>query len=838
MQRLRKYSGYWMERVDYLESAIGDSADKHARELENLKTVHSRLQTESKAKELSVCFQRMRAVTPSCQEAHHANVVERLTTLEKTIGESADKHAQELAAAHGKIASMHTRLSTCEATGSTIDGLKKAHASLVADKSARDAHHASFAERLDYLERTFGDSADMHAKQLKAAHDKIEKIHARVANCEETGSAVADLHKSHQQVSQDHRDKLSTLHSSVSERLSYLEGLIGESAELHARELEALKSSHSRIASEAKARDAHHATVSERLDYIEKLLGDSADKHAREIKAAHSKIEQVHQRVSGTQQEDAIRALLNSEKEARQKHVATVEERLERLEAAMGDTHNRHSLEIESTKAAHQRLSKEQKLRDDKHASFAERLEYLEGKIGDSFDQHERELKAANAKLEQVHNRLAQCEKHGASISELHRSHSTSSQEHKAVLAAHSASLGERLDFLEKSLGQSAEKHAKEVDALKASHSKIATETKVRDAHHATVSERLDYIERMVGDSADKHAKELAAAHEKIKDMHKRVVDCEARGTHVDSVRKAHDKMASEQAAHASNHATLRERVDFLEKKVGDSAEHHKKELQASRQAQEQLHARFNEERQLREQVQEQFRSEKAARERHHLHIQDLIGREKDAREKIHEHHQELLGRERSANEVRHKDVNEAMQKERAIREQAHTLLHDLVHKEKAARTAIEEVLAQEKGERTKHLVHLDEKVDSLQKSMSIFDSLMRKEIDERTKEYRRLWDAIDTHTHDLSTQVISEPGGFSAEPAVGASALDSNMYQRYMASGPAPSVGTTAVSQAWVPSVQPFPYQEPVAPSAPSTSTVCMPPSVPPVQTWGIHGK
>ena len=225
---------------------------------------------------------------------------------------------------------------------------------------------------------------------------------------------------------------------------------------------------------------------------------------------------------------DAIRALLNSEKEARQKHVATVEERLERLEAAMGDTHNRHSLEIESTKAAHQRLSKEQKLRDDKHASFAERLEYLEGKIGDSFDQHERELKAANAKLEQVHNRLAQCEKHGASISELHRSHSTSSQEHKAVLAAHSASLGERLDFLEKSLGQSAEKHAKEVDALKASHSKIATETKVRDAHHATVSERLDYIERMVGDSADKHAKELAAAHEKIKDMHKRVVDCEA----------------------------------------------------------------------------------------------------------------------------------------------------------------------------------------------------------------------------------------------------------------------------------------------------------------------
>ena len=227
-----------------------------------------------------------------------------------------------------------------------------------------------------------------------------------------------------------------------------------------------------------------------------------------------------------------LRTLLHAEKEARQKHVTTLEERLKWLETAMGETHSKHSLEIEAAKAAHQRLSKEQKMRDDKHASVAERLEYVETKIGDSFDQHERELKAAHAKLEQVHTRLAQCEKHGATISEIHRSHSTSAQEHKAALASHSASLGERLDFLEKSLGQSAEKHAKEVDALKASHSRIATETKVRDAHHATVSERLDYIEKMIGDSADKHAKELAAAHEKIKDMNKRMVDCEALSCH------------------------------------------------------------------------------------------------------------------------------------------------------------------------------------------------------------------------------------------------------------------------------------------------------------------
>merc|ERR1712096_35936 len=32
--------------------------------------------------------------------------------------------------------------------------------------------------------------------------------------------------------------------------------------------------------------------------------------------------------------------------------------------------------------------------------------------------------------------------------------------------------------------------------------------------------------------------------------------------------------------------------------------------------------------------------------------------------------------------------------------------------------------------------------------------------MEERTKENRRIWDAIDNHTHDLSTQVIAVPEG------------------------------------------------------------------------------
>eukprot|EP00437_Effrenium_voratum_P048577 CAMPEP_0181520418 /NCGR_PEP_ID=MMETSP1110-20121109/66298_1 /TAXON_ID=174948 /ORGANISM="Symbiodinium sp., Strain CCMP421" /LENGTH=1322 /DNA_ID=CAMNT_0023650903 /DNA_START=50 /DNA_END=4018 /DNA_ORIENTATION=+ len=905
------------ERVDYLESALGDSSDKHARELEGLKAAHSRLQTESKAK-----------------DAHHSSVGERLGYLERLIGDSADKHAKELAAAHDKIAQMHSRLAVCEASGPTLDNLKKSHASLAAEKSTQDAHHATLAERVEFLERSFGDSANNHAKQIKAAHDKLEHMHARVSNCEKAGSTLADLHKSHHSVAQDHQEKLQTLHASVNERLVYLERLMGESADKHGRELEALKASHSRMSTETKARDAHHATVSERLDYIEKTLGDSADKHEQELKAAHSKIDQVHHRVSSNLHEETMRALLQGEKEARQKHVSTMEERLERLERMMGETHDKHWREIEATKLAHQRLSKEQKGRDEKHATIAERLDYLESKVGDSFEQHAREIKATQNKLEHMHNRVSECEKHGSTVSELHRSHHTSIQEQRAALSSHHASLAERLDFLEKSVGQSADQHAREVEALKSAHSRMSTETKARDAHHSTMAERLEYIEKMMGDSADKHAKELATAHDKINSMHKRLADCEARGSHMDTVKKSHEKLVNDQAARDSHHATLNERVNYLEKMFGDSADHHKKELQAARQAQEQLHSQFHEEKQLRQQahahlegklsydregrihhatveerlqkletvtgehhevlsqvrdqlrseatartqqcnsisdqigterrlresleqnvqghlaterkareaqenmVKEQFNNEKAARDRFLAHIQELIAREKEARDKQHDHHQELLGRERSANEGRHRDVHEVIQKERSAREQHHSLLHDIVHKEKAARGAIEELLAQEKAERHKHHASTEERVDSVQKTLAIFDSLMRKEIEERTKEYRRLWDAIDTHTHDLSTQVIGEPGGYAPEVPV----MDAAPYRRYPSTSLNPVNPLTApASQSWTSGLQPVVYQqEPAAVVTPSVT----PPTVvrqfsPMVQVpWGVQAK
>lgn len=168
-------------------------------------------------------------------------------------------------------------------------------------------------------------------------------------------------------------------------------------------------------------------------------------------------------------------------------------------------------------------------------------------------------------------------------------------------------------------------------------------------------------------------------------------------------------------------------------------------------------------------------------------------------------------------------------------------MLHDIVHKEKAARGAIEELLAQEKAERSKHHSSFEERVDSVQKTLGIFDSLLRKEIEERSKEYRRLWDAIDTHTHDLSTQVIGEASGYAPEITVS----DPAGYRRYPAISTSASLAQPAMpATTWTPTVQPLQpvYQEPVVTSlTPQTPAVRQfQPMVPvqPAASWGMQGK
>merc|ERR1712110_606826 len=90
--------------------------------------------------------------------------------------------------------------------------------------------------------------------------------------------------------------------------------------------------------------------------------------------------------------------------------------------------------------------------------------------------------------------------------------------------------------------------HAKEVEGVKGAHAK-----------HASLGERVDYIEKLCGDSADKHADELAA----LKAAHSKHADELAKHA------KAHSGHANDKDALESFHGTLKERVDYLEGLLG-----------------------------------------------------------------------------------------------------------------------------------------------------------------------------------------------------------------------------------------------------------------------------
>ena len=129
--------------------------------------------------------------------------------------------------------------------------------------------------------------------------------------------------------------------------------------------------------------------------------------------------------------------------------------------------------------------------------------------------------------------------------------HGTSDQQH--------ASMQQRVDYLEKMMGDSADKHAahvKQLEELRRSHDDIRKKHGTSDQQHATVQQRVDYLETMMGDSADKHAT-------RVKQLE------ELRRSHDE----AHGRHANVAQALKEKHASVEERLKFLEQAIGDSAD-------------------------------------------------------------------------------------------------------------------------------------------------------------------------------------------------------------------------------------------------------------------------
>ena len=261
-----------------------------------------------------------------------------------------------------------------------MKSIKDFHADLRNRHGASDQHHASMQQRVDYLEKMMGDSADKHA--------------AHVKQLEELRRSHDDMRNRHGASDQNH--------ASVQQRVDFLEKLMGDSADKHAahvKQLEELRRSHDDIRKKHGANDQQHASVQQRVDYLEKMMGDSADKHAAHVKQ--------------------LEELRRSHDDIRKKHGAndqqhaSVQQRVDYLEKMMGDSADKHAAHVKQLELrrshddSHGRHANVAQALKDKHASVEERLKFLEQAIGDSADRHSQELKQTKTQLEALHGKLS-----------------------------------------------------------------------------------------------------------------------------------------------------------------------------------------------------------------------------------------------------------------------------------------------------------------------------------------------------------------------------------------------------------------------------------------------
>jgi chromosome segregation ATPase len=434
-----------LERLDYLEKLIGDNADKHEQAVAK---AHEKL--DAHQQDIAEAHGKLM----EAHTGHHASTLERLDYLEQLIGDNADKHEQAVAKAHEKL-DAHQQ------------DIAEAHGKLT---EAHTGHHASALERLDYLEQLIGDNADKHVQEVAKALEKLHEHHQDLAKAHEkldererhSGMLEQTLQDLGQQLGDTKSLDLKALHSRIDElHLSHR-----QTAELHAELEERVHGKQ-----DAEAMHEHHATLTERMDYLESLIGDNADKHFEELEARHakvfekldahngihgdlhSKVEYLEKLISdastthGDKHAEAMRqiqeveASLSGHREVHGEHSATIQERIEYIEKIIGesaDTHNQHKEHIEEKLGERERHI----------ITLEDRLQYLEQQVGSSAmslsDSHEL-LKNITQELDE---------------------HKKNSRKEADERNDNHVTLEQRVEFLESKVCDATGKYAKEMDFL------------------------------------------------------------------------------------------------------------------------------------------------------------------------------------------------------------------------------------------------------------------------------------------------------------------------------------------------------------------------------------
>mmetsp|Transcript_56625 Transcript_56625/g.160739 ORF Transcript_56625/g.160739 Transcript_56625/m.160739 type:complete len:1158 (-) Transcript_56625:394-3867(-) len=646
---LEVHDSSMQERLDHVERFLSDWATQQKRELEA-----SRSKVEEVQQQVTACvsqgdgLQSLEKVFRDRADGHttelkagqaarsrdfagpegtsasstqQAALAERLSFVEALLGESVEKHADGLSAAHEKLDQLHSRLMACERQVPSIGELRRAQAGVASELMAFGPKHGQLQGRMERLEELLGEAAARHAAELSAIRSRqaqefreVKAHDARRATIEDRLSRIEqdlgilggklDVEPIGPSRAREGGPELKvqaslggnfrkTVDSALSERVRLLEVAFSRASSACDKDLTGMQHLRDRLAAcdqlDTPVSDMGHGcarltkdgdALAERFENFSRACHEVQERHASELdelRAAHAK---------HTADLAAVGASSGQH--------STLVERLSRAEKLCGEAADRQAERMAATDARYEQQLQGRLLASERSCSqlgetikalqtgLTDRVVGLETRLGEFAGKQHGGLEAANTKLEQMNGRLAECERLTASLSKVERAHAAVS-DREASLDTNHVSLNARITSIDKRLEEFVDGQTGELETLRGAHARHA---KTLESLHASgITERLSYMEKLVGDSLEKHAEKLMAAVIKLDKHHIRLSSCERDCSALNELKKSLASMAGDAALLDKRHASLEGRVDEFERAFGGSAEKLTAELESLRAA-------------------------------------------------------------------------------------------------------------------------------------------------------------------------------------------------------------------------------------------------------------
>jgi len=420
------------ERLHCVESLLMKSTEGHTREMRALRSIVERLEASSEgAREYAMCLggeatewhsRRFADLEQALRDYIERHSQDRAEALEQLISEALAQHAAELS---------HIREVCCQRSKAPAGAHTVGDARELLERV--EAVERRVSEAMDRTAKDFAGLREAQGHQARALESAATSLEDRVENIEKHVRSRGDAYARESKA-------LHALHekqAAASERLDYLERLLGDSAAIHRKALKSLESTGAQL-------HALHASLPERLAVLEKRLGEATDRHAKQLKALA----------------EAQKRQMDHMKGASQSH-ASFEGRLASVEQGAAEVAEALRDEIRAVRKAQERRTPEvpapRSLGAD-GAALERRLASIEDFLGESADKHARVLEAlreSQVKVSSVQTKQAKeledLRSLGIELSALKVAHTSFSTEVRASLVQQLRA-GERLDVLEQRL--------------------------------------------------------------------------------------------------------------------------------------------------------------------------------------------------------------------------------------------------------------------------------------------------------------------------------------------------------------------------------------------------